>query len=170
MTRCPKMSKHVETHLRTQFLGGGGQKETNKLKTHKHFRSNRPRDEPPPVPGTKRDKIAILPWNSREEGRFLPGTGPNLSRGEVPFVPETVPVCPGHRPAQNVHVYFFLAQILDNFQTIFANLVTWTKMFMFLGFRTQHINIDPWPPGRETTPSPRQSPDKIVYAHVPFPE
>ena len=38
---------------------------------------------------------------------------------------------------------------------------TRTKMFMFLGFRTQHINFwppghrsgDPWPPGRETPPT-----------------
>ena len=64
----------------------------------------------PAHPRDKRDKMAILLWNSTEKGRFVPGTGPNLSPGGVPFVPGTVPVCPGHRPAQNVYVYwFFLA-------------------------------------------------------------
>ena len=54
---------------------------------------------------------------------------------------------------------------------------TRTKTFMFLGFRTQHINFDPWPPvgrppptGRETPPPPPgQSPEKFVYVYVPFP-
>ena len=61
----------------------------------------------PTHPRDKRDKIALLLWNLTEKGRFVPGTGPNLSRGGVPFVPGTVPVCPGHRPAQNVYVYWF---------------------------------------------------------------
>ena len=61
----------------------------------------------PARPRDKRDKIAILLWNSTEKGRFVPGTGPNLFRGGVPCVPGTVPVCPGHRPAQNVYVYWF---------------------------------------------------------------
>ena len=42
---------------------------------------------------------------NRDVSQFVPGMGPNLSQGGVPFVPETVPVCPGHRPAQNVYVY-----------------------------------------------------------------
>ena len=61
----------------------------------------------PTRPRDKRDKMAILLWNSTEKGRFVPGTGPILSRGGVPFVPWTVPVCPGHRPAENVYVYRF---------------------------------------------------------------
>ena len=53
-----------------------------------------------------------------------------------------------------------------------------TKTFMFLGFRTQHINFltpghrsgDPRgpPPSRETPPPPGQSPEKFVYVYVPF--
>ena len=60
-------------------------------------------------PRDKRDKMAFLLWNSTDKGRFVPGTGHNLSRGGVPFVPGTVPVCPGHRPAQNVYVYWFFS-------------------------------------------------------------
>ena len=36
-----------------------------------------------------------------------PRDGSGLSQEQVPFVPGTVPVCPGHRPAQNVYVYCF---------------------------------------------------------------
>ena len=44
----------------------------------------------------------ILLWNSTENSRFVPGTGPGLSQGRVPvcprdgsrFVPGTGPVCP----------------------------------------------------------------------------
>ena len=63
----------------------------------------------PTRPRDKRDKMAILQWNSTEKGRFVPGTGPILSRGGVPSVPGTVPVCPGHRPAENVYVYWFFS-------------------------------------------------------------
>ena len=63
----------------------------------------------PTRPRNKRDKIAILLWNSTEKGRFVPGTGPILSRGAVPFVPGTVPVCPGDRPAENIYVYWFFS-------------------------------------------------------------
>ena len=41
--------------------------------------------------------MAIALWNSTEKGGFVPGMGPNLSRGGVPLVPGTVPVCPVHR-------------------------------------------------------------------------
>ena len=44
----------------------------------------------PTRPRDKRDKMAVLLWNSTEKGRFVPGTGPNLSQGGVPFVPGTV--------------------------------------------------------------------------------
>ena len=63
----------------------------------------------PTRPRDKRDKMAILLWNSTEKGRCVPRTGPILSRGGVPFVPGTVPVCPGHRPAENVYVYWFFS-------------------------------------------------------------
>ena len=54
---------------------------------------------------------------------------------------------------------------------------TRTKTFMFLGFRTQHINFwplatgreTPPPTSRETPPPPGQSPEKFVYVYVPFP-
>ena len=61
----------------------------------------------PTRPRDKRDKMANLLWNQTEKDRFVPGTGRNLSRGGVPFVPGTVRVCPGRRPAQNVYVYWF---------------------------------------------------------------
>ena len=32
-----------------------------------------------------------------------------------------------------------------------------------------HRSGDPWPPGRETTPPPGQSPEKFVYVYMPFP-
>ena len=63
----------------------------------------------PTRPRDKRDKIAILLWNSTEKGRFVPGTGPILSQGGVPFVPGTVPVRPGDRSAENVYVYWFFS-------------------------------------------------------------
>ena len=54
----------------------------------------------PTRPRDKRDKMAILLWNSTGNGRFVSGTGPGLSQGRVPFVPDTV-------PAQNVYVHWF---------------------------------------------------------------
>ena len=90
----------------------GANKKNNKQKTRKHF-SDGPCGTI--VPGTnphlsqgQTGQMAILLWNWTEKGRFVPGTGPNLSQGGVPFVPGTVPVCPGHRPAQNfVFIGFF---------------------------------------------------------------
>ena len=93
-----------------------GSKKTNKQKTHKYL-SDGPcgtivQGRTPTRPRDKRDKMAILLCNETEKGRFVPGTGPILSRGGVPFVPGTVPVCPGHCPAQNIYVYwvFFLPE------------------------------------------------------------
>ena len=60
-------------------------------------------------PTDKRDKMAILLCNSTEKGRFVPGKGPGLPQERVPFVPGTVPVCPRHRPTQNVYVYWFFS-------------------------------------------------------------
>ena len=54
----------------------------------------------PTCPRDKRDKMAILLWNSTEKGRFVPETGPNLSRGGVPFVPGT-PSRPKSLSAEN---------------------------------------------------------------------
>ena len=55
--------------------------------------------------------MTILLWNLTENGQFVPGTAPGSSQGRVSFVPRTVPVCPEHRPAKNVYVYwFFLAR------------------------------------------------------------
>ena len=50
----------------------------------------------------RRDKMEILLVKFNRNGRFVPGTGPGLFQAR--FVPGTVPVCPGHRPAQNVYV------------------------------------------------------------------
>ena len=59
-------------------------------------------------PRDKRDKMAILLWNSTENGRFVPRTGPSLSQGRIP-------VCPG-----------------DGF--LFVLRTVPPKMFMFIGF------------------------------------
>ena len=71
--------KHINIIL-TALAGQSSQRQT----------PTRPRD--------KRDKMAILLWNSTEKGRFVPGTGPilsgegsHLSQGRCLFVPDTVP-------------------------------------------------------------------------------
>ena len=55
--------------------------------------------------GTRRmdkwDKMVIF-----REPPVCPWDGSDLSRGWVPFVSGKVPVCPGHRPVQNVYVYW----------------------------------------------------------------
>ena len=58
------------------------------------------------TPTRPRDKKTIfLLWNYTEKkGPVCPRTGPILSQGGLSM---TVPVCPGHRPAQNVYVYWF---------------------------------------------------------------
>ena len=85
-------TKHINIYL-TALAGQSSQGRT----------PTRPRD--------KRDKMAILLWISTENGRFVPGTGPGLSQGRVPFVPGTVPVCPEHRPAQRgLCLLFFLPE------------------------------------------------------------
>ena len=84
-----------------------GAKKNNKQKTHKHFSDAPcgtivPATNPPPVPRTK--------GQTGQNGDFtveLNRERPILSRGGAPFVPGTVPVCPGHRPAENVYVYWF---------------------------------------------------------------
>ena len=66
-------------------------------------------------PKDKQDKMATLLWNSTENGRFVPGTGPSLSQ-------ERVPVCPrkGSRLSQGRFLF-----VPDTVQP---------KMFMFIGF------------------------------------
>ena len=62
-------------------------------------------------------KLGVLPANRTKERPIresvrevcVPGTGPILSRGGVPFVPGTAPVCPGHRPSEDVYVYWFFS-------------------------------------------------------------
>ena len=41
----------------------------------------------PTRPRDKRDKMAILLWNSTENSRFVPGIGPTLFQGRVPVCP-----------------------------------------------------------------------------------
>ena len=62
----------------------------------------------PPRPRDKRDKMAILLWNQTEKGQFVPGTGPILSRGGVPFLPGTVPLSrtPSRRKCLCLLVFF----------------------------------------------------------------
>ena len=47
--------------------------------------------------------MPTLVWNSTENS--LSQGGPGLSHTRVPFVAGTVPVCPEHRPAQNVYMF-----------------------------------------------------------------
>ena len=83
----------------------------------------------PTRPRDKRDKMAILLWNSTEKGRFVPGTGPILSRGGVPFVPGTVPFCPRQRPAENVHVYWFFSCLKITPLKIKFDEIFWPSFF-----------------------------------------
>ena len=77
----------------------------------------------PTRPRDKRDKMAILLWNSTEKGRFVPGTGPILSRGGLShlsqgrflFVPDTVP------PKMFMFIGFFLARV--KYRSFGANFV-----------------------------------------------
>ena len=84
--------KHINTYL-TALAGQSSQERT----------PTRPRD--------KRDKMAILLWNSTENGWFVPGTGP-MDRSW--FVTGTGPVCPEHRPARNGYVYWFFSSPMEN--------------------------------------------------------
>ena len=80
--------------------------EKNKQKTHKHF-SDGPRGTI--VPGTT-GQNGDFTVELNEKGQFfVPRTGLILSRGGVPFVPPMVPVCPRHRPAENIYVYWFFS-------------------------------------------------------------
>ena len=56
-----------------------------------------------------------------------------MSRGGVPFVPGTVPVCPGHRPAQNVYVYWFFP-CPNNMRPAWRtdSLPSWHKSILFV--------------------------------------
>ena len=56
-----------------------------------------------PVPGTNGTKWRFHCGIKQKTAGLSQGRVP--IRGGVPFVPGIVPVCPGHRPAQNVCVY-----------------------------------------------------------------
>ena len=89
------------------------QKKTNKQKTHKHFSDGPcgtivPGTNPHPSQGQTGQNGDFTVELNRERP-VCPRTGPILSRGGVPFVPRTVPVCPGHCPAENVYVYWFFS-------------------------------------------------------------
>ena len=87
-----------------------GSKKTNKQKTHKHFSDGPcgtivPGTNPHPSQGQTGQNSDFTVELNRERPVF-PRDGYHLSRGGVPFVPGTVPVCPGDRPAENVYVYW----------------------------------------------------------------
>ena len=67
------------------------------------------RGRTPPVPGTNGTKWRFYCGIKQRKAGLSQGRGPILSRGGVPFVPGTVPVCPGHRPAENVYVSWFFS-------------------------------------------------------------
>ena len=84
--------KQTKAHLSEQIMNGGEKKPINR----KHINifltalaGQSSQGRTPTCPRDKRDKMVILLWNSTEKGRFVPGTGPILSRGGVPFVPGT---------------------------------------------------------------------------------
>ena len=96
---------------RRKLLRNYWEQKTDKLKTHKHFSDGPcgtivPGTNPHPSQGqTGQNSDFIVELN--RERPVCPRTGPILSRGGVPFVPGTVPVCSGDRPAENVYVYWF---------------------------------------------------------------
>ena len=109
----------------------GGEKNTQK--THKHFSDN-------PcgtiVPGTN-------PHPSQgQTGRFDPRTGPNLSRKGGPFVPGTVPVCPGHCPAQNVYIMGYFRR-RTNVQQLTCN-IDLSNYFYYIFFAFVLIELKPF--------------------------
>ena len=76
-----------------------GEKQNNKHDTHKHFFNGPsgtivPRTNPSPVPVTNGIKWRF-DWGIQQKNAAL-------SQGQVP-------VCPGHRPAQNVYVFWFFS-------------------------------------------------------------
>ena len=89
----------------------GGEK-NNKQKTDKHF-SDGPCGTI--VPGT-------IPHPSQgqtgQNGNFTVEFNrewPVCPRDGSHFVPGTVPVCPEHRPAKNVYVYWFFSCLIEGF-------------------------------------------------------
>ena len=73
------------------------------------LRDNRPRDEPPPIPGTNGTKWWFYCWIKQKNAGLsqarlpiCPGQGSHLSLGRFLFVPEC------HCPAQNVYVYWLI--------------------------------------------------------------
>ena len=73
--------------------------------------------------------MVILLWNSKEKGRFVPGTGPilpgegsHLSQGRFLFVPETVP------PKMFMFIGFFSCPIMPDIpqsELAATNLCDW---------------------------------------------
>ena len=111
-TSLPPVQKRDAQHMFLQHKGGGGKK-TNKQKTHKHF-SDGPCGTI--VPGTNRHPSQGQTGQNGDFTVELNRETAGLSQGQVPhFVPGKGPICPrdrflfvpGHRPAENVYVYWF---------------------------------------------------------------
>ena len=69
--------------------------------------------------------MAISLWNSTENDRFVPGTGPVLSQGRVPF-------CPRDRPAPKMFI-FILVFLLPEFtlwHEIITKIIPWELFFV----------------------------------------
>ena len=91
-----------------------GRKKTNKQKTHKHFSDGPcgtivPGTNPHPSQGQKGQSGDFTvevnrkrPVCPRDGSQFVPGMGSRLSQ-------KRGPVCPEHRPAQNVYVHCFFS-------------------------------------------------------------
>ena len=88
-------------------------------KTHKHFPDGPcgtivPGTNPHPSPGTKRDKNGDFYCGIKQrKAGFVPGDGSHFVPGRGSHLsPGTVPVCPGHRPAEKCLclLVFFLCQ------------------------------------------------------------
>ena len=111
----------------TNKKGQTKKKQTNnKHKTHKHFSDGplwgqSPQGRTPtPSQGQRGQNGNFTVELKQKKAGWSQGRVPICPAEGVPFVSGTVPVCPRHRPAQNVYVYwfFFLARSLK--KTVFG--------------------------------------------------
>ena len=86
----------------------------------------------PTRPMDKWDKMPMWLWNSTDNGQFVPGTGTGLSKDRVPLVPDTLPVCPEHRPSEMFMFIGFscpknrcLSSLLEPFDSAFVHHKLW---------------------------------------------
>ena len=109
--------KHINIFL-TALAGQSSQGQTG----------TRPRD--------KRDKMAITLWNSREKGRIVLGTGPNLSQRRGPVCPRDGS-CLSRTPSRPkclCLLFFFLSDMSQEPSTNGSDKLVQVKFFILGGF------------------------------------